>query len=94
MLLSFKTLLNYNFFLFFFTPDNCVLCQAAFVGHNSNFCQTLSDVGANIQAWSVSKWNKFELLKELINNNIRILMTSETKIVETFPDSKFCIDGY
>ena len=36
MLLSFKTPLTYTFF-FNFRPDNCVLCKAAFVGHNLNF---------------------------------------------------------
>ena len=40
------------------------------------------------------KWNKFEPLKETINNYVDILMILETKIDETFPDAQFCIDGY
>ena len=31
-----------------FTPDDYVRCQAAFIGHNSIVCRTIS--GANIQA--------------------------------------------
>ena len=38
--------------------------------------------------------NKLEPLKELINNNVNILMISETKIDETFLDAKFCRDRY
>ena len=33
MLLSFKTLVAYNFFLNF-TPDNCARCKAVFVGYD------------------------------------------------------------
>lgn len=33
-------------------------------------------------------------MKELMYNNVDILMISETKIDETFPDPQFCIDGY
>ena len=32
--------LEYESF-FNFTPDNCVRCEAAFIGHNSVFCRTL-----------------------------------------------------
>ena len=42
MLLSYKTSITYNFFNF--TPENCVHYEAVFVGHNSIFCRTLSDV--------------------------------------------------
>ena len=43
MLLSFKTMVAYNKKINL-TPDNCVHCEAAFVGHNSIFHRTLSDV--------------------------------------------------
>ena len=39
--LSFKTSVTK---IFNFTPDNGVHCKAVFVGHNSIFCRTLSDV--------------------------------------------------
>ena len=42
MLLSFKMSVTNNFFNF--TPSNCVCCEAAFVGHNSIFYRTLSDI--------------------------------------------------
>ena len=37
---------------------------------------------------------KFDALKNLIKDNIDILVVSETKIDESFPDSQFYIDGY
>ena len=43
MLLSFKRSVTYKK-NFNFTPDNCVYCEAAFVGHSSIFCRTLSNV--------------------------------------------------
>ena len=43
ILLRFKTSVIYKK-KFNFTPDSCVRCEAAFVGHNSVFCRTLSDV--------------------------------------------------
>ena len=39
MLLSFKTSVLYKKKLSNFTPDNCVRCEVAFVGHNSSFCR-------------------------------------------------------
>ena len=42
MLLSFKTSVTYK--KNYVTPDNCVRCEAAFVGHNSIFCRALFDV--------------------------------------------------
>ena len=38
--------------------------------------------------------NKFEPLVSFINNNLDILMISETKIDDTFPDSQFLITGF
>ena len=38
--------------------------------------------------------NKFDLLKELISNNIDILVISETKLDPSFPPGQFHIDGY
>ena len=38
--------------------------------------------------------NKFEPLVSFINNNLDILMISETKIDETFADSQFLIDDF
>ena len=38
--------------------------------------------------------NKFELLTEKINGSVDILLISETKIDENFPDSQFEIDGF
>ena len=38
--------------------------------------------------------NKFEPLVSFINNNLDILMISETKIDDTFPGSQFLIKGF
>ena len=38
--------------------------------------------------------NKFELLKEQIQDNIDILMISETKIDASFPTGQFLLNGY
>ena len=38
--------------------------------------------------------NKFELLKEQIQDNIDILMISETKIDASFPIGQFLLNGY
>ena len=38
--------------------------------------------------------NKFEPLVSFINNNLDILMISETKIDDTFPDCQFLIKGF
>ena len=38
--------------------------------------------------------NKFEPLMRFRNNNLDILMISETKIDDTFPDSQFLIEGF
>ena len=38
--------------------------------------------------------NKFEPLVSFINNNLDILMISETKVDKTFPDSQFLIKGF
>ena len=38
--------------------------------------------------------NKFELLTEKTKGNVDILLISETKIEESFPDSHFKIDGF
>ena len=37
-----------------FTPENCVLCQAVFVGHNSNFTGHGQMSDANIQTCTVA----------------------------------------
>ena len=41
---SFKTSVTYKKIFFDFMPDKCVNCEAAFVGHISSFCVTLSDI--------------------------------------------------
>ena len=38
--------------------------------------------------------NKFDLLAEGIKRKIDVLMTSETKIDETFPSRQFYIEGF
>ena len=38
--------------------------------------------------------NKFEPLMSFMNNNLDILMISETKIDDTFSDSQFLIKGF
>ena len=38
--------------------------------------------------------NKFEPLVSFVNNNLDILMISETKIDDTFPDSQFLIKRF
>ena len=37
---------------------------------------------------------KFEPLKDMIKENVDILLISETKLNDTFPDGQFTIDGY
>ena len=41
-----------------------------------------------------SVWNKFDLLSDIIKNNIDILMISETKLDSSFPNGQFQIHGY
>ena len=38
--------------------------------------------------------DKFEALKLIIKNNLDILVVSETKLNDTFPDSQFHMEGY
>ena len=38
--------------------------------------------------------SKFEFLKDLIGNNIDVLLISETKLNDSFPPGQFMIDGY
>ena len=38
--------------------------------------------------------NKFDLLSDIIKNNIDILMISETKLDSSFPNGQFQIHGY
>ena len=38
--------------------------------------------------------NKFESLVRFVGNNLDILMVSETKIEDTFPESQLSIDGF
>ena len=38
--------------------------------------------------------NKFEMLQELIGNNIDVLLISETKLDASFPSSQFIRDGF
>ena len=38
--------------------------------------------------------SKFEPLKDIIKDNVDILLVSETKIDDTFPDGQFFIEGY
>ena len=38
--------------------------------------------------------NKFEMLQEVIGNNIDVLLISETKLDASFPSSQFILDGF
>lgn len=38
--------------------------------------------------------NKFEALKEIVKGNVDILMISETKLDESFPEGQFLIEGF
>ena len=38
--------------------------------------------------------NKFESLKYIIDKNVDILLISETKLDDTFPENQFCISGF
>ena len=38
--------------------------------------------------------NKFEPLKNIINGNLNILVLTESKIDQSFPNQEFRIDGY
>ena len=38
--------------------------------------------------------NKFESLVKYVSNNIDILMVSEKKVDDTFPESQFLIEGF
>ena len=77
ILVSFKTSLTYNFFCF--TPDNCVCCEAAFVGHSSIFfrCSVLIfrsenanrkyyfGVSKRVNLWKVLSSLLYEFLKRV-----------------------------
>ena len=38
--------------------------------------------------------NKFEMLQEVIGNNIDVLLISETELDASFPSSQFILDGF
>ena len=38
--------------------------------------------------------NKFEMLQEVIGNNIDVLLTSETILDASFPSNQFILDGF
>ena len=38
--------------------------------------------------------NKFSAVKELLSQNLNLLVLSETKIDDSFPNNQFWIDGY
>ena len=38
--------------------------------------------------------NKFEMLQEIIGNNIDVLLISEMKLDASFPSSQFILDGF
>ena len=41
-----------------------------------------------------SNWNKFEFLADIIKDNIDILIISETKVDDSFPDGQFFLDDF
>ena len=41
-----------------------------------------------------SIWNKFDRLSDMIKGNIDVLMISESKLDNSFPDGQFLIEGY
>ena len=38
--------------------------------------------------------NKFDQLKLNIKNNVNILVITESKLISSFPDSQFIVDGF
>ena len=38
--------------------------------------------------------NKFETLQQVIENNVDVLLISETKLDASFPQSQFILDGF
>ena len=56
---------------------------------NKNPCRVIID---HININSIR--NKFESLVKFVGNNLDILMVSETKLDDTFPDSQFLMEGF
>ena len=41
-----------------------------------------------------SVWNKFDFLADIVKDNVDILMVSESKLDDSFPDSHFLTEGF
>ena len=63
-------------------------CKISYLRNQNPFRVIIGHININ------SFRNKFEQLVIFINNNLDILMISETKIDDTFPDSQFLIKDF
>ena len=78
---------------------NCTLnktstiCEPTYSSLNAFRCQNLNRIiVAHLNINSIR--NKFDVLVDMISNNIDILLLSETKIDDSFPDAQFFIPGF
>ena len=90
--------------MFFFpydlvTVNDCLsdTLEKAKFGTNSSLQTTRKDnlnklIFAHLNINSI--WNKFDSLADIIKDNIDILMISETKVDDSFPDGQFFLDGF
>ena len=63
-------------------------CKISYLRNQNPFRVIIGHININ------SIRNKFEPLVSFINNNLDILMISETKIDDTYPGSQFLIKGF
>ena len=63
-------------------------CKISYLRNQNPFRVIIGHININ------SFRNKFEQLVSFVNNNLDILMISETKIDDTFPDSQFLIKDF
>ena len=81
----------------FFIDENMNLSNESFIDPYSNLknirLKNLNRlIVAQLNINSIR--NKFDSLVQIFNNNIDILLISETKIDSSFPNAQFHIDGY
>ena len=81
------------------TLNDCLsdTLEKAKFGTNSSLQTTRKDnlnklIFAHLNINSI--WNKFDSLADIIKDNTDILMISETKVDDSFPDGQFFLDGF
>ncbi len=76
------------------TPNTTsVICEPTYSSLNDLRCQNLNRIIlAHLNINSIR--NKFDVLGDMVSNNIDILFLSETKIDNSFPDAQFIMPGF